>query len=75
MGVFPQPFSELDPGVYEAQAVLDVDHDYNYHGRTTEDWISPVVTLAGWHPGAEASRSSCSIIIRPSHPSKRHLKS
>ncbi len=51
---FPQPFSELDPGVYEAQAVLDVDHDYNYHGRTTEDWISPVVTLAGWHPGAEA---------------------
>lgn len=51
---FPQPFSELDSGVYEAQAVLDVDHDYNYHGRTTEDWISPVVTLAGWHPGSEA---------------------
>jgi S-formylglutathione hydrolase FrmB len=51
---FPQPFSELNPGVYEAQAVMDVDHDYNYRGRTTEDWISPVVTLAGWRPGSEA---------------------
>ncbi|MFZ0395347.1 MAG: alpha/beta hydrolase-fold protein [Terracidiphilus sp.] len=51
---FPQPFSELGAGMYEAQAVLDVDHDYNYHGRTTEDWVSPVVTLAGWHPGSAA---------------------
>jgi len=53
---FPQPFSELSAGVYEAQAVLDVHHDYNYlgRGRAPEDWVSPVVTLAGWHPGADA---------------------
>ncbi|HTX74694.1 MAG TPA: alpha/beta hydrolase-fold protein [Terracidiphilus sp.] len=51
---FPQPFSALPGGVYEAQAVLDVEHDYNYHGRTTEDWVSPVVTLAGWRPGSES---------------------
>lgn len=48
---FPHPFSELAPGMYEAQAVLDVNHDYNYKDRTPQDWISPVVTLAGWRPG------------------------
>lgn len=51
---FPQPFSELPAGVYEAQAVLDVDQTYNYGGRAAEDWVSPVVMLAGWHPGGEA---------------------
>ena len=51
---FPQPFSELNPGVYEAQAVLDVAHNYNYRGRADADWVSPVVTLAGWHPGSAA---------------------
>jgi enterochelin esterase-like enzyme len=48
---FPKPFSELTAGLYEVQAVLDVEHSYNYTGRTPEDWISPVVTLAGWHAG------------------------
>src|SRR3569833_107818 len=27
---FPGPFSELKPGDYQAQAVLDVNHSYNY---------------------------------------------
>jgi enterochelin esterase-like enzyme len=48
---FPKPFSELGPDLYEAQAVLDVEHDYNYRERTPEDWVSTVVTLAGWHAG------------------------
>lgn len=48
---FPKPFSELTAGLYEAQAVLDVDHTYNYSGRNEHDWISPIVTLAGWHAG------------------------
>ena len=47
---YPQPFSQLPPGIYEAQAVLDVHHDYNYRERTAEDWISPVVSMAGWRP-------------------------
>ena len=47
----PKPFSSLPPGIYEAQAVLDVDHTYNYRERVPQDWISPVVTLAGWRPG------------------------
>lgn len=67
---FPQPFSELDPGVYEAQAVLDVNHDYNYHGRTAGDWVSPVVTLAGWHPATEAEPEL--VLDRHSPESEQH---
>jgi enterochelin esterase-like enzyme len=51
---FPQPFSAMPPGDYEAQAVLDVDHTYNYGGRDADDWISSVVTLAHWTPGSGA---------------------
>lgn len=49
---FPKHFSELAAGNYEVQAVLDVDHTYNYSGRDQADWVSPVVNLAGWHAGA-----------------------
>jgi hypothetical protein len=48
---FPRPFSTLESGIYEAQAVLDVRHEFNYLGRVPQDWVSPVVTLAGWKPG------------------------
>ena len=49
---FPKPFSALAAGAYEAQAVLDVDHTYNYGGRTAQDWVSSVVALASWTPGS-----------------------
>jgi hypothetical protein len=48
---FPEAFSKLPAGQYEVQAVLDVDHSYNYGGRNKRDWISDVVPLA-WTPGA-----------------------
>jgi enterochelin esterase-like enzyme len=52
---FPKPFSELAPGQYEMQAVLDVEHNYNYGGRAPEDWVSPAETLpADWKAGAGA---------------------
>jgi len=51
---FPRPFSRLQPGIYEAQAVLDVNHEYTYRERVPQDWVSPVVTLAGWKPGVGA---------------------
>lgn len=51
---FPGPFSTLTVGTYEAQAVLDVDHTYNYGGRTPQDWISKVVALPAWTPGSGA---------------------
>ena len=47
---FPTPFASIAPGDYEVQAVLDVDHTYNYSGRGPQDWISPVVAMpAGLH--------------------------
>src|SRR5580698_7358163 len=51
---YPKPFSSLAPGNYEAQAVLDVDHTYNYQERVPEDWISNVVQLSSWTPGSGA---------------------
>jgi S-formylglutathione hydrolase FrmB len=51
---YPKPFSALAPGDYEAQAVLDVDHTYNYQERIPEDWISNVVLLPSWTPGSGA---------------------
>ena len=42
---YPQPLSRLPPGEYALQAVLDVDHDYNYLGRAEGDILSPVVTV------------------------------
>jgi enterochelin esterase-like enzyme len=49
---FPAGFSALKPGDYVVQAVLDVNHDYNYGGRGAGDLVSEVtpVTL-----GADAA--------------------
>jgi Putative esterase len=48
---FPGPFSTLKPGDYQAQAVLDVAHTYNYSGRSAGDLVSDVVSLAAYTPG------------------------
>ncbi|MFL6353586.1 MAG: alpha/beta hydrolase [Bryobacteraceae bacterium] len=47
---FPKGFSALPAGDYEAQAVLDTDHTYNYSGRSPQDWISGVTSLVHWRP-------------------------
>jgi S-formylglutathione hydrolase FrmB len=51
---FPTPFASIPTGDYEVQAVLDVDHTYNYGGRDPKDWVSPVVSLTHWTPGESA---------------------
>ncbi|MDA8351504.1 MAG: alpha/beta hydrolase-fold protein [Pseudomonadota bacterium] len=51
---YPKPFSDLPAGDYQVQAVLDVDHTYNYSGLTPGDLISPVLTLRDWAPGRGA---------------------
>lgn len=51
---YPKPFSDLAPGDYQVQAVLDVDHTYNYGGLASGDLVSPVVTLKDWAPGRGA---------------------
>ena len=48
---FPEGFSSLKPGDYQAQAVLDVGHTYAYAGRAVGDLVSEVLPLAAFHPG------------------------
>lgn len=38
-------FSQLPPGDYLVQAVLDVDHSYAYSGRGSGDLVGPVTTV------------------------------
>jgi hypothetical protein len=42
---FPTGWSKLPPGDYLVQAVLDVDHDYNYSGRGAGDLVSEVARI------------------------------
>ena len=42
---FPAGYSQLPPGDYLVQAVLDVNHDYNYTGRGAGDLVSAVVKV------------------------------
>jgi Putative esterase len=51
---FPEGFSQLKPGDYQAQAVLDVEHTYAYNGREPGDLVSDVIALKGFAPGAGA---------------------
>lgn len=52
---YPAGFSRLTAGDYQAQAVLDVDHSYNYDGRAAGDLISKVTLLSGFpSPAADA---------------------
>ncbi|RDS79129.1 enterochelin esterase [Dyella monticola] len=42
---YPNAWSKLPAGDYVVQAVLDVDHSYNYLGRTSGDLVSSVETV------------------------------
>ncbi|MBN8736278.1 MAG: enterochelin esterase [Xanthomonadales bacterium] len=42
---FPEGFSQLAAGDYDMQAVLDVNHDYNYSGRGAGDLVSDVTEV------------------------------
>ena len=48
--VFPEPLSNVKPGDYQMQAVLDVGHTYNYLGRSPGDLFSDVVPLKAFDP-------------------------
>jgi hypothetical protein len=68
---YPRPFSDLAPGDYQVQAVLDVAHTYNYSGLTPGDLISPVLTLKDWTPGQGAEpQLALSATVAPRTPSK-----
>ncbi len=44
---YPKPFRDAPAGTWEVQAVLDVDHSYNYGGRSASDWESSVGSIGG----------------------------
>lgn len=66
---YPKSFSDLASGNYQVQAVLDVDHTYNYSGLTPGDLTSPVLTLTHWTPdqGPEPELA-LDTIVPPSAP-------
>ncbi|HUA25702.1 MAG TPA: alpha/beta hydrolase-fold protein [Steroidobacteraceae bacterium] len=68
---YPQPFSKLAPGDYQVQAVLDVDHTYNYSGLGAGDLISPVLTLKNWAPG-EGAEPELALSATASAPPPRY---
>ena len=43
--VFPRPLSQAAAGSYRAQAVLDVQHSYNYAGRAPGDLVSSPISV------------------------------
>lgn len=45
VSAFPSPFSQLEPGRYAVQAVLDRNHSYNYEFRGGGDLVSGVVEM------------------------------
>jgi len=68
---YPKPFSELAPGDYQVQAVLDVDHTYDYGGLTPGDLVTPVLTLEDWTPGQGAEPElALSTTVPPGAPVK-----
>ncbi len=68
---YPKPFSDLAPGDYQVQAVLDVAHTYNYSGLTAGDLISPVLTLRNWTPGHGAEPElALDAVVAPHAPFK-----
>jgi S-formylglutathione hydrolase FrmB len=66
---YPSGFSQVKPGDYRAQAIVDSDHSYNYVGRAPGDVRSDVVPLRGFRPGAmEEPVLTLSSIIPPAAP-------
>lgn len=70
---FPAGFSSLKPGDYQAQAVLDVGHTYNYSGRGTGDLVSDVVALPAFTPGQGAEPNLVLRATVPDRPAPANL--
>ena len=64
--VFPKSFSQLAPGRYAVQAVLDRDHSYNYTGRGAGDLVSGVVEVD--LPGDVAEPLTLATVVPESDP-------
>jgi hypothetical protein len=70
---FPAGFSSLKPGDYQAQAVLDVAHTYNYSGRGPGDLVSDVTPLPNFTPGQSAEPKLILNATVPENPAPSNL--
>ncbi len=68
--VFPHPLSRAPAGDYEVQLVLDVNHTYNYSGRSPGDLESEVVALTAWNPH-QASTPAMTLVSTVPEPPDR----
>ena len=66
ISAFPTPFSQLEPGHYAVQAVLDRDHSYNYTARGPGDLVSGVVEME--LPGDASHPLALATIVPESDP-------
>jgi hypothetical protein len=66
VSAFPTPFSQLTPGRYAVQAVLDRDHSYNYTARGPGDLVSGVVEMD--LPGDAAQLLTLATVVPESDP-------
>jgi hypothetical protein len=51
---YPKGFSQTKPGNYRAQALVDVDHSYNYFGRDPGDVVTDTISLPDFDPAKAA---------------------
>src|SRR5690349_8482721 len=63
---FPTAFSQLKPGRYAVQAVLDRDHSYNYTGRGPGDLVSGVAEMD--LPGNAAQLLTLATVVPDADP-------
>ncbi|HEY4218886.1 MAG TPA: alpha/beta hydrolase-fold protein, partial [Gemmatimonadaceae bacterium] len=63
---FPAPFSQLKPGHYAVQAVLDRNHSYNYDARSSGDLVSGVVEMD--LPSGATQVLTLATVVAPSDP-------
>src|SRR6185436_9771450 len=66
VSAFPSPFSQLKPGRYAVQAVLDRDHSYNYTGRSSGDLVSGVAEMD--LPGDTAEPLTLATVVPETDP-------
>lgn len=70
---YPTGFSQLPAGDYQAQAVLDVNHSYNYGGRKPGDPISKVTPLANFRDFSAAALLTLTETVPERPPRKSPL--
>jgi len=65
---YPTGFSQVKPGDYRAQAIVDTNHSYNYFGRDAGDIRSEVVSLPDFRPENTAQPVLTLSSVIPSSP-------